>query len=439
VRVALVAIGSRGDVLPFVEVGARLALRGNDVRLVVLRDYAHLAQRPGITVHPVAVDSVDAMWPEVPWLRRAALAQPGVMYALMRRGFARAAQPIADAILAAGADADLVVAGTATRGAVAALAASTSRGFATLLLSPLLPARSSESGVLVPSVGGPVVGAAVSTGMWAMTSSMGAGPARAMRRRVQSVGDEPRGAEELIVSATSPVLSPANDRLTSTSRRVVQAGWIRSGSRGDAGDVRTVSNNLPDPLTTGLPTDLRSDVAAFLDEHPGAVLMTFGSCPSADPLADVDLFTAAARRSGRPLVLQTSALAPGQVAPWVWNAPGVAHEALLPRVEAVVHHGGAGTTTTVLACGRPAVVVPHLGDQAYYARRVTQLGVGSSAGPRWRVTAGGIARHLNRALRPDIVERARALGAALAAEDGAEATAIALEQAAGAWTTRRNT
>ena len=36
------------------------------------------------------------------------------------------------------------------------------------------------------------------------------------------------------------------------------------------------------------------------------------------------------------------------------------------RVSAVVHHGGAGTTAIGLAKGRPTVVVPFFGDQAFW-------------------------------------------------------------------------
>ena len=40
------------------------------------------------------------------------------------------------------------------------------------------------------------------------------------------------------------------------------------------------------------------------------------------------------------------------------------------RVSAVVHHGGAGTTAIGLAKGRPTVVVPFFGDQAFWGTHV---------------------------------------------------------------------
>jgi len=73
----------------------------------------------------------------------------------------------------------------------------------------------------------------------------------------------------------------------------------------------------------------------------------------------------------------------------------VSHERLFPRVAAVVHHGGAGTTTVAAQAGRPQVVIPHLYDQHYWAHRVTQLGIGISGPVAERLRA----RALMRALR----------------------------------------
>jgi vancomycin aglycone glucosyltransferase len=56
----------------------------------------------------------------------------------------------------------------------------------------------------------------------------------------------------------------------------------------------------------------------------------------------------------------------------------VNHQALFPRVTAVVHHGGAGTTTTAARAGVPQLVVPLMMDQSYWARRVAGLGIGAA-------------------------------------------------------------
>jgi vancomycin aglycone glucosyltransferase len=42
----------------------------------------------------------------------------------------------------------------------------------------------------------------------------------------------------------------------------------------------------------------------------------------------------------------------------------------------VIHHGGAGTTASVLHAGIPHIVIPHISDQWFFASEVRRLGVG---------------------------------------------------------------
>lgn len=54
----------------------------------------------------------------------------------------------------------------------------------------------------------------------------------------------------------------------------------------------------------------------------------------------------------------------------------VSHDQLFRHAAAVVHHGGAGTTASVLHAGKPQLVVPHIGDQTFFGREVERLGCG---------------------------------------------------------------
>lgn len=60
----------------------------------------------------------------------------------------------------------------------------------------------------------------------------------------------------------------------------------------------------------------------------------------------------------------------------VFHAGGLPHSWLFAQVSAVVHHGGFGTTASVLRSGVPGIVVPHVIDQFYWGQRVLELGVG---------------------------------------------------------------
>jgi len=99
------------------------------------------------------------------------------------------------------------------------------------------------------------------------------------------------------------------------------------------------------------------------------------------------------------------------------------HEKLFPRVAAVIHHGGAGTTTASVRAGRAQVIIPHLYDQYYWAHRVKKLGVGVAGPTSDRLNVNALIAGLRGALRPETTARADALadrielnGARIAAE-----------------------
>jgi sterol 3beta-glucosyltransferase len=58
------------------------------------------------------------------------------------------------------------------------------------------------------------------------------------------------------------------------------------------------------------------------------------------------------------------------------------HDWLFPRMAAVVHHGGAGTTAAGLRDGIPTVILPYFGDQFFWGQRVQALGVGPAPYPK---------------------------------------------------------
>ena len=99
----------------------------------------------------------------------------------------------------------------------------------------------------------------------------------------------------------------------------------------------------------------------------------------------------------------------------------VNQQALFGRVAAVVHHGGAGTTTTATQAGAPQVAVPEWADQPYWASRVAELGVGAAHdGPV--PTTGSLSAALRTALTPQTRARARAVAGTICT-DGATAAA----------------
>ncbi|MFO0619240.1 MAG: hypothetical protein U0414_42015 [Polyangiaceae bacterium] len=84
------------------------------------------------------------------------------------------------------------------------------------------------------------------------------------------------------------------------------------------------------------------------------------------------------------------------------------HRALFPRVAAVLHHGGAGTTHAAAIAGAPQIVVPMFSDQPHWASRVCALGIGASV-PVAELGHGALAAAIRGATAAGVAERARAL------------------------------
>ena len=104
------------------------------------------------------------------------------------------------------------------------------------------------------------------------------------------------------------------------------------------------------------------------------------------------------------------------------------HSWLFPRVQAAIHHGGAGTTATTLRHGIPSTVVAFFADQPAWGRTLEQLGVSPATHRLSSLSAEALAASI-RALagEPRFRQRARELQQLLAREDGVACTASAIE------------
>jgi len=177
----------------------------------------------------------------------------------------------------------------------------------------------------------------------------------------------------------------------------------------ELGVVQTGAWILPDERP--LPPDLE----AFLDAGPPPVYVGFGSMRAPGDIARVAV--EAIRAQGRRVLLARgwADLAPVDDRDDCFAVGEVNQQALFGRVAAVVHHGGAGTTTTATRAGAPQVVVPQWGDQPYFAGRVADLGIGA-AHAAGAPTAESLTAALGLALDPGTGARAKAVAATIRAD-----------------------
>jgi sterol 3beta-glucosyltransferase len=97
----------------------------------------------------------------------------------------------------------------------------------------------------------------------------------------------------------------------------------------------------------------------------------------------------------------------------------VPHSWLFPQMDAVCHHGGAGTTAAGLRAGVPNLIVPFANDQFAWAQRATDLGVAPQAIARKQVTVARLAQAFQQVDSPSLRHNATLLAQQIAQEDGA--------------------
>jgi UDP:flavonoid glycosyltransferase YjiC (YdhE family) len=173
------------------------------------------------------------------------------------------------------------------------------------------------------------------------------------------------------------------------------------------------------------------DLLDFLAAGPPPVYVGFGSMADREPAVLADIALDALRRADRRGVLLTGwgGLSSRDLPDTVFKLDHAPHDWLFPRMAAVVHHGGCGTTAAGLRAGVPTVVVPFFADQPFWGWRVARLGVGPAPIPRAELSAERLAAAIARATgEPGLRARAAALGERIRAEDGVACAAAAIER-----------
>ncbi|XP_011625938.1 sterol 3-beta-glucosyltransferase UGT80B1 [Amborella trichopoda] len=104
------------------------------------------------------------------------------------------------------------------------------------------------------------------------------------------------------------------------------------------------------------------------------------------------------------------------------------HDWLFPLCSAVVHHGGAGTTATGLRAGCPTTIIPFFGDQFFWGDRVHEKGVGPAPIPIYELSVERLANAIRFMLDPEVKLKAMELAKEIENEDGVAAAVDAFHR-----------
>jgi UDP:flavonoid glycosyltransferase YjiC (YdhE family) len=403
-RIALATVGTTGDVAPFVLLERRLVERGHEVTAVSWPLHRAALSLPGVRVE-VAGPHADPG--RIAAVAAEAAGRPPLDQVAVLRDFHLAdGEDHYRRLCALLPGHDLVV----VHGIhVLAHAAVLDAGlpFATAVFDPvLLPTRSA------PPPGLPPLGPFNRMAWW-MLDRLLARTARPVDTILSRAGSAQRGlplfrarSPRLHLLACSPAIIRVPPDLPEGTR--VTGSWL---------------DDAPVP-------PLSPEVEAFFAEGSAPIVIAFGSMAGASEAA-IDDAVRSILGSGRRVVVQAG-VAADVVSPGLLRIGAVDHRALFPRAALVVHHGGSGTTHAACAAGVPSLVIPHVGDQPYWADRLRRLGVAPRPQPvrglrAERLADAALAAATDRSMK----ERAQRLATELAGEDGPGVAVAAIEALTG--------
>lgn len=399
-RILITAAGSYGDVAPYTGLGVRLREAGYDVALATHDSFAPLTEAAGLRFRGLPADAAASGRAEG---RKELMRTASAFVRGLGGGLADAAVR----------GADLLVASTTTAPLAWQLAEAMGIPALGAYLQPVHPTREFP----------PVVGGTRSLGGFG-NKVLG----RFSLRMVDRVYAE--AVRDLRARLGLPEAAPGTVRA-----RQERAGWpvlhgfspavVPRPADWRAG-LDVVGNWWPhhDP-EQALPRELDD----FLEAGPPPVFIGFGSMAAGDGERLSGIAVAALRAAGLRGVLQAGRAGLAASGDDVLTVGEVPHALLFPRMSAVVHHAGAGTTAAALRAGVPAVPVPVAADQPFWAARLAALGAATAPLPFKDLTAPRLAEALRRATSEDTYARAaEGLARRLATEDGAGHVLKAVER-----------
>ncbi|GAA2149388.1 glycosyltransferase [Actinomadura napierensis] len=395
-RIVIFAAGSRGDVQPCLALGRALRERGDEVRLVASTRYAPLALAAGLEPAPLTADPTEILESDAGQELLAGGRNPVKFLGGFRRILGPMAERLLGECLNACKGADLILGPTL--------------GFLPEHIGEhlnvpraLIHFQPSRPTGAFPH---PFVPQARLLGRWGNRASFGA-------------------VDQIAWQLSRPFINPWRDERLGLRRLPLR------GLRPDGTTVLACFSEAVVPRPEDWPASVHmtgywfldepeweppKEIAAFLEAGPPPIYVGFGSMVPKDAEMTGRIVRAALRLAGVRGVVQGD---PDTSDDEVLAVRDVPHSWLFPRMSAVVHHGGAGTTAAGLRAGVPTVVCPFFGDQPYWGERVAALGAGPSPLPFRAMTVPRLARKLRRVAEDqEMADRAYEVGRRIRAEDG---------------------
>ncbi len=413
-NITLITAGSRGDVQPYLALGKGLKEAGHEVIVLATDDFETLVTEAGLIFRSTGV-SVQAILQSDEWQSHFESGNFLAIQMQMREELKRHAGKMAPVLVEGAQGADVILGGMGGMAGGFSMAEYLGIPMIEAHVFPITPTAEFASPI-TPNLnfGGwlnkvsfhaarQVLWQSLRTADVVMREHLGLqsasfwGPYKALRQR-----------ESLSLYGYSRhVLPRPNDW---SARHHVTGYWFL-----DASDNWTPPRDLVD----------------FLDSGTPPVYIGFGSMRSENPAEAGQMALEALQQSGQRGVISSGwgGLASGDLPETVFAVESLPHSWLFPKMAAVVHHGGAGTTAAGLRAGVPSILVPFMGDQPFWGKRVHEMGVGPQPIPRKKITIENLSAAIKQAVTDTTMQqKAAESGRKIQSEQGVLQAVRLIEQ-----------
>lgn len=160
----------------------------------------------------------------------------------------------------------------------------------------------------------------------------------------------------------------------------------------------------------------------FLAKHEKILFLTFGSMTNPTPAHKTEILLDILGHNNIPTLINTAS--GGLVEPESYDAElfhfvdQIPYDWVLPKIYAMVHHGGSGTTHMGLRHGCASMIIPHIIDQFVWNRMVAALGAGPLGISISKINRDNLEPKLKALMQdPEYKKNAEALARQMAQED----------------------
>ncbi|NJL99725.1 MAG: glycosyltransferase family 1 protein [Synechococcaceae cyanobacterium SM2_3_2] len=405
-QITIIALGSRGDIQPYIALGKGLNAVGHSVRLITHENFEGLVGSYGLEFYPMKGNVQEFM--ESPETRK--ILESGnffVINAHTSKAAQQAAIDWAKGGLVACQGTDLLISGVGGLFLCAALAEKLDLPWLQAYIFPFTPTKAFPA-IILPQFISKLGGSANRLSHHLFRQIMWQGSRQGdqlSRQQVLKLPPAPFwGLYNSVNFRRYPILYGLSPSIIPQP-----LDWHNTHITGywflDEASDWTPPDALLNFLQTGEPP----------------VFIGFGSMGSRNPEETANLVLQAISLTGQRAILQSGwgGLSQRDLPETIFMVDSVPHSWLFPKVSAVVHHGGAGTTAAGLRAGVPSTVIPFFGDQPFWGQRIADLGVGVPPIPRKQLTAERLAEAIHSVINDrSMRQRAVDLGDKIQAEDG---------------------